>query len=443
MKKEKRKKEIFGAVAAGMCLAACLTGCAVTKQEDDNHGESKKSGETQNLSVQYQKEKTVAKGEVSDAFRAAYADFSVNLLRESRAMADAEGKNTMVSPLSVMTALEMSRYGADGDTGKQMEQVLYGGMSGEEGRTDLMRFTDGLPDEKDASYIGANSIWFREAADRTPKQDFLESNGADLDADIFEASFGNDTVDAINQWVEKKTDGNVKKILDEIPEGADMYLINASSFDAEWENEYEESDILKDREFTCADGTKKNVDLMEATEREYLCGENEIGFRKAYKEGYSFVALLPNEGIGIDDYVNQLDGAAFLELMEEAQEETVYTMLPAFESDTGFELSDTLKALGMPLAFDKDQAEFPGIFEESDVPVWIGRVLQKTHICVDARGTKAGAATVVEIMTESAAQQDPDEEPKEVYLDRPFVYAIVEDDTNLPVFIGTVEDIGK
>ena len=118
-------------------------------------------------------------------------------------------------------------------------------------------------------------------------------------------------------------------------------------------------------------------------------------------------------------------------------------MLPAFESETGFELSDTLKALGMPLAFDKDQAEFPGIFEESDVPVWIGRVLHKTHICVDARGTKAGAATVVEIMTESAAPQDPDEEPKEVYLDRPFVYAIVEDDTNLPVFIGTVEDIGK
>ena len=172
-----------------------------------------------------------------------------------------------------------------------------------------MRFTDGLPDEKDASYIGANSIWFREAADRTPKQVFLESNGADLDADIIEASFGNDTVDAINQWVEKKTDGNVKKILDEIPEGADMYLINASSFDAEWENEYEESDILKDQEFTCADGTKKNVDLMEATEREYLCGEKETGFRKAYKEGYSFVALLPNEGIEINDYVNQLDGA--------------------------------------------------------------------------------------------------------------------------------------
>ena len=235
----------------------------------------------------------------------------------------------------------------------------------------------------------------------------------------------------------------MKKILDEIPEGADMYLINASSFDAEWENEYEESDILKDQEFTCADGTKKNVDLMEATEREYLCGEKETGFRKAYKEGYSFVALLPNEGIEINDYVNQLDGATFLKLMEEAQEETVYTMLPAFESDTGFELSDTLKALGMPLAFDKDQAEFPGIFEESDVPVWIGRVLHKTHICVDARGTKAGAATVVEIMTESAAPQDPDEEPKEVYLDRPFVYAIVEDDTNLPVFIGTVEDIGK
>ena len=31
------------------------------------------------------------------------------------------------------------------------------------------------------------------------------------------------------------------------------------------------------------------------------------------------------------------------------------------------------------------------------------------------------------------------EEPKRVILDRPFVYAIIEEESGLPVFIGTVE----
>ncbi len=36
----------------------------------------------------------------------------------------------------------------------------------------------------------------------------------------------------------------------------------------------------------------------------------------------------------------------------------------------------------------------------------------------------------------------PDEEPKIVRLDRPFVYAIVDTQTNLPLFLGTVESLG-
>lgn len=415
MKNKKIKKSILISGIGGLCIAASLTGCSKTESE----------------------------GNVKDTFSVSYADFSFHLLKESREFSGKDVKNMMVSPLSVMTALEMTRTGADGETQKQMEQVLYKGLSGEEGRSGLLGFTEGLKNSEGASYIEANSIWFQSGTDgKEPKQKFLEKNGADFGADIFLTPFNEDTVADMNDWVNEKTDGNIQKILDEIPKDAKMYLINASSFDAQWQTEYNEDAILEDEEFVCADGTKKKVDLMTAAEWEYICGDHETGFRKAYKDGYSFVALLPDEEISIDDYVNQLDGTTFLKLLADSQEEKVYTKLPAFESDTSLELSDTLEALGMPLAFDKDQAEFPGIFAEEGEKTWIGKVLHKTHIKVDARGTKAGAATVVEVARETAVPEEP-EKAKEVCLTRPFVYAIVENETNLPVFVGVAEDIGE
>ena len=435
MKNHRNSKKILAFGMGGICLASAFAGCG--------GGNAGKSGDTEDLTGKYQKGKTVAEGDVTDEFAVAYADFSLNLLKESRKSETKDQKNTMVSPVSVMTALEMTRCGADGETEKQMDQVLYEGLSGDEGRENLMRFTDGLTDEKDAALLTANSIWFRSEADGIePKQEFLESNGADFDADIFMAPFDEGTLKDINDWVDKKTDGNVPQILDEVPQKEKMYLINASSFEAKWDLEYNESDILENEEFTCADGTKKQVDLMMSTEWNYICGDHETGFKKEYQTGYSFVALLPDETMNMDDYVNQLDGTAFLKLMQGVREEKVYTRLPAFETDTKLELSDTLEALGMPLAFDEERAGFPGIFEDPAEQVWIGRVLHNTHIRVDAQGTKAGAATAVEALVKTAADGEPEDESKEVYLTRPFVYAVVEDDTNLPVFIGVVEDIG-
>jgi serpin B len=55
-------------------------------------------------------------------------------------------------------------------------------------------------------------------------------------------------------------------------------------------------------------------------------------------------------------------------------------------------------------------------------------------------GTKAGAATVVEVMNESAMMEP--EEIIEVRLDRPFLYMIIDCEYNQPIFIGTVNQIG-
>ena len=70
--------------------------------------------------------------------------------------------------------------------------------------------------------------------------------------------------------------------------------------------------------------------------------------------------------------------------------------------------------------------------------IYISRVLHKTFISVGEKGTKAGAATVVEMKDGAAAEST---EPKEVYLDRPFVYMLVDCENNIPFFIGTMMDV--
>ena len=68
--------------------------------------------------------------------------------------------------------------------------------------------------------------------------------------------------------------------------------------------------------------------------------------------------------------------------------------------------------------------------------IYIGEVLHKTFISVDELGTKAGAVTKVEMKDECAAMSE-----WVVNLNRPFVYMIVDNETNLPVFIGTMMDV--
>ena len=68
--------------------------------------------------------------------------------------------------------------------------------------------------------------------------------------------------------------------------------------------------------------------------------------------------------------------------------------------------------------------------------ICLGRVVHKTKVQVDEEGTKAAAATAV-IAKESSALIDV----KRVTLDRPFVYAIVDNTVNLPIFIGTVNNV--
>lgn len=216
-----------------------------------------------------------------------------------------------------------------------------------------------------------------------------------------------------------------------------MYLINTVLFDAEWQNVYFENQI-RDGFFTTADGKRRNVTMMHSEETNFIDDGKATGFIKPYKDGYSFAALLPNEGVSLDSYLDSMTGAGFLAAVNGAKKETVIATMPKFEYGYKTTMNDILKSLGMTMPFDRKKADFSDLAVSSG-NIYINRVIHQTYISVGEKGTRAGAATIVQMDSESAGYV---ENYHTVTLDRPFVYAIIDNATGLPIFIGTVTDIG-
>ena len=359
-------------------------------------------------------------------------DFAIRLFKAS----EESGKNTLISPLSVLCALAMTANGAEEETLAQMEEVL--GMTTEELNLYLYSYMQNLPQGEKYKLSLANSIWFTEDERFTVNQDFLQTNANYYGADIYKAPFDKQTLKDINNWVKQNTDEMIPEILDQIPPEAIMYLVNALAFEAEWSEIYEKHQV-KDGEFTKEDGTKQDVKFMYGSEGTYLEDEKATGFMKRYKGGkYAFVAMLPNEGVSVSEYIASLDGESLNALLANPQYATVHTSIPKFETEYKVEMSEILKSMGMTEAFDMYNADFEGLGTSTGGNIYISRVLHKTFISVGEKGTKAGAATVVEMKDGAAAEPT---EPKEVYLDRPFVYMLVDCENNIPFFIGTMMDV--
>lgn len=371
-----------------------------------------------------------------DEFINSQMDFAVRLFKENVA----EGhENVLVSPLSVMLALSMTANGAAGETKAEMEKVLAGEMSLETLNEYLKGYVEGLPSDKKCKLGVANSIWFIDNENRLKvKENFLQKNAGYYNAQIYKAGFDAVTLKDINGWVKSNTDGMIEKIIDRIDADAVMYLINAIAFEGEWSEKYEKDDI-SDGIFTTESGAEKKIKMMASKEGKYIKTTNAQGFIKNYKDGkYSFAALLPNQDISIDDYISNLKYDELLEKVNNPEMTAVRAYTPKFSCEYDISLKEILEKMGIYAAFNGATADFSAMGETmSGDNLYIGYVIHKTYISVDESGTKAGAATLVEMKNESAELTDI----KTVKLDRPFVYMIMDNSTGLPIFMGVVKDI--
>ncbi len=360
----------------------------------------------------------------------ALTEFGLSMLQNL----PAEEDNPLVSPASVAYALGMTANGAQGQTLAQMEAVL--GLPLEQLNQSLSGWKAGLPDSDDCSIHIANGIWLRDTDGLVIQDSFLQAATRWYAAETRKAPFDQSTVDDINGWVSKHTKGMIPVVLQQMPEDAMVCLVNALAFDAQWQTPYREAQV-RDWYFRPQEGVPVKVDMMLSTEWQYLEDEQAVGFVKNYAgKTCAFAALMPNEGVSIPEYLATLTPEHLYGLLSAPQREEVDAGLPAFELEYSAGLTEPLAAMGMTDAFS-EMADFSAMGQYAGQPLYISDVLHKTYIKVDPEGTKAAAATTVYAAPSSAPVE---EEVKQVILERPFLYFLVDTQSHLPFFMGIFEN---
>lgn len=361
-------------------------------------------------------------------------DFSIDFFKHQIE----DDENTIVSPQSLYFALGMTINGANGDTQQELINTLCKG-------SDLQEFNDNISaliNQTDTKTCNiANSIWLRDVQDLSLNSEFKKSSEEYFKSEIYTKKFDDKFVDTVNKWVSKNTDGMIDTILNEVPsEDTMMYLINAICFDAKWNEKYDDVQINENGKFTNSKGDIQNVVMLNSTEDTYLCDEQSTGFLKYYLGGkYAFMGILPNEDVSINDYMESLTGDSFINLYRSkisGNSVSVDVTIPEFKCTSEYLLNDTLKDMGISSAFDEFSADFSNMIDSNTYKLYMGKVIQKAYIQVDRNGTKASAITSIS-MNDATAML----ETYQVYLDRPFIYAIMDTDTELPIFMGVVNNI--
>lgn len=370
----------------------------------------------------------------------AYVTFSIELFKRSLTA----GENSLISPASAEFALTMAAMGANGDTQSEMLSVLCPGYTIENLTAYTGDLNDPLTSSNMSSFHIANSVWTNEdILGDCLNETYAATLKEEMNAEATMLPFDNDAVKEINNWVDDNTNGMIPTLLEEISPDAAMYLINAMAFEARWSDRYTQNQI-HDEIFTNAAGAEENAQMLRETGRFYLENDDATGFIKFYEGGeYAFLAMLPNEEGAIEDFVANMtteDHMTFWNSM--TRDYDVRTALPCFSYSYDTLMKDALIDMGMPTAFSDVLADFSPMVTDETVDLYINQVIHKTFIELDENGTKAAAVTAVEMFAESAMIEEP-REVKEVILDRPFVYAIVDASNGLPVFIGTVNSVAE
>lgn len=379
----------------------------------------------------------------TEEFAASQMNLGIKMLQNLNTNPGFKESKMLISPLSASAALTMTANGADGDTLKEMEKVLGNTLSLDDLNEYFSWFMQNLPESKKETVNIANSIWFRDCDWLNVKEAFLEANKKYFDSEIYKSVYDETTVADLNSWVNQKTKGMIPSLIDDPhafddPDAA-MTLVNTLYFEADWKDKYKDSYPTT---FTNEAGDIRNIDGLFAGSDNYYELDNALAFKKPYAGKYSFVGILPDSNIPFDEYLASLDPEKLTEQLRtpgDMDNTIVSTMIPKFDYKYACKLKDVLTAIGMPSAFDYTVADFTKMATTTNgKPLYIDQVIQKTNIELTEKGTKAAAATAVMMMAGAGLDPNP---PRYIYiyLDRPFIYMIV-DENDIPAFIGCITD---
>jgi serpin B len=347
--------------------------------------------------------------------------------------------NIVFSPYSIGTALALALSGARGETEAEMLRILKHQLS----RTDI----DGANRKAIASLnrygaspfflptpaklMTANAILLTPQGSGLISNDYLATMKASYAADVFK----NATAAVVNDWVSRKTEGKITKLVGEkLGPSTVAVLANAIYFKASWELAFDRK-LTREEAFELSPSQTVPVPMMHRKgDYPVVRGPGFSAVRLSYRAPQlHMVIVLPNRGTALDTVSARLDGAAlsriFTQLQGPAHE--VDLALPRFKARFEVNLKQHFQALGMTRSFDDAKADFSGMTGGRAGGLFIGPILHQAVIDVSEEGTEAAAATAVFMIASG---------PQSFHVTRPFLFYVIDDATNAILFQGRIVD---
>lgn len=320
-------------------------------------------------------------------------------------------ENYVISPFSLEMAMMMASEGAVGDTKQEIIQTF------DSPNTSL--YSQIINDNKNKGVDIANSIWFNKDSGKNAyfADDYQKKIQSDYQGTA-QSVTNDDSIEKVNEWVEKQTNGKITNILSEENRGYVCALVNAIYMKADWVNKFEKVGTYKET-FTDINGNKSEIDFMHRLmDIEYYENGDTKAVKLPYTNGLSMVVVLGDTKNILNDIQNN-----------KMTSEIVNVSLPKFKAEYSIDYTDTLKNMGIEKAFSNANADFSLMLENYPESIKIDSVLQKAMIDVDEKGTEAAAATST-IMVGTGADTTL-EKIIEFKADKPFTYYILDDSGNI------------
>lgn len=355
-------------------------------------------------------------------------DFFKNLQESEKA-----DDNLFVSPLSLHMALGMLLNGAENETAAEILKTLkMEGVSLADLNDAYKTLLNDMPVADSKVTLGlANSVWFRNNVQ--VETDFKNVLNKSFNADVTALEFNSAALNKINQWASDKTNGKIKKVLEQLDPSAVMYLLNALYFKGDWATKFD-SKNTQDKVFHLQTGTDRNVKMMYNND-DYAAAsfDKYLAAKLPYGNGqFEMTIVLPKTGTSITDLLNSFTTAEWNKIQSTTGEQKVNVGLPRFTLNYTIQLNKTLAAMGLNKVFT-NAAEFGKISKSAATAVSF--IKQDTYLGIDEQGTEAAAVTT----TGMTGAPGPIE-PLQIVCDRPFGIIISEKTSNMILFMGRIMD---
>jgi serine protease inhibitor len=364
--------------------------------------------------------------------------FGLTLL--DRLLAEQGAGNVFISPLSATIALSMAASAAQGDTRAAMLHAL--GLDPTIDPSGELRQTIQRLNQSDANaqLELAQAVWAQNGLKLSPN--YVAKLRDDYQAELGSLDFRDPNApEVVNRWVDSRTHHKITRLVDQFDPSTVGYLVNATYFHALWATEFKPlSSPVAFRQFTRRTVSPPMMHRDESVIE--LHASNYVAELLPYKGGrFSAVLILPARALSPSDFATFLTLAVWQQTMAAFHNSAGPTLadkckgaamvicdgtlqMPQFKLDYQKDLTSTLHSMGMPIP-----ASLPDFCDGC----YVSTVVQATRLEVDEKGTTAAAATGVAVAT---AMRLP------TIVDRPFAFALIDNATDAPLFLGAIGNLG-